>query len=115
VAVNGLMEELELGRGMFMPQAALAAWPMPYRGGKLTVSFAVNGRLGAATGTAEVGLFDLAGRLVTVVARGEFTGGQQFVYWDGRDSKGDRVASGLYFLQSRSGSEKTRIKVVVAR
>jgi flagellar hook assembly protein FlgD len=113
--VNGLQEELELGRLTLAPRAALAAWPLPYRRGELTVSFAVSGRLGASSGTAEVGLYDVSGRLVKQLARGDFSEAQQILRWDGRNEQGGLVGNGLYFLLARSGGEETRLKVVVAR
>ncbi|TPW09894.1 MAG: carbohydrate binding family 6, partial [bacterium] len=39
-AVNGLGEELLLGEAALLPARPLAAWPMPYRSGQLSVSFA---------------------------------------------------------------------------
>lgn len=79
------------------------------------MSFAVSGRLGASSGTAEVGLYDVSGRLVKQLARGDFSEAQQILRWDGRNEQGGLVGNGLYFLLARSGGEETRLKVVVAR
>jgi flagellar hook assembly protein FlgD len=79
------------------------------------VSFAISGRLGASTGTAEVGLYDVSGRLVKQLARGDFSEARQIVRWDGRNAQGELVGNGLYFLVARGGGEETRLKVVVAR
>ncbi len=41
--INGLGEVLVLGETVLTPRAALSAWPLPYRGGELTVSFLTAG------------------------------------------------------------------------
>jgi hypothetical protein len=112
-AVNGLGEDLQLGETSLLPARPLAAWPLPYRGGELNVSFAIYGRLGEARGTADVALFDLGGRRVKRLANGAYSGGQQLIQWDGRDQAGHIVPGGMYFIVSRSGGEESRVKVVV--
>ncbi len=114
-AVNGLGQELLLGETRLMPARPLAAWPLPYRNGELNVSFAISGRIGAHGGEAKVGLYDVSGRLVRVLARGGFQGAQQAVRWDGRDDEGNLVRSGLYFLRAESGGERNELKVAVLR
>jgi hypothetical protein len=93
----------------------LAAWPLPYRGGELNVAFGISGAVGASGGVAEVGLYDLSGRLVRTLARGSFTGGNARVTWDGRDERGADVPDGTYFLRSVSAGVRHRLKVVVIR
>jgi hypothetical protein len=112
-AVNGLGEELELGRRMLAPSAPLAAWPLPYRGGELNVSFAAAGGLGRGPGAAEVALFDAAGRRVRTLKSGEFMRGYHTTAWDGRDSDGHRVPSGVYFLNLRTEGQARQLKVVI--
>jgi hypothetical protein len=114
-SVNGLNEELYLGETSFHGRAALGAWPLPYRGGKLTISFATSGGLGGSAGRADVGIFDVQGRLVRQIAAGTYTAGYQSVEWDGRDGHGRGVASGVYLIRSMSGDSKTTMKLVVAR
>ncbi len=113
--VNGLGEELMLGETALAPRAALAAWPLPYRGGKLMISFLTAGGLGGAAAPGEVALFDLQGRRVRTLARGLYGSGFETADWDGRDEAGRPVASGIYFLKAVSGGETTRIKLVVVR
>jgi hypothetical protein len=112
-AVNGLGQELLLGEAALLPPRPLAAWPLPYRGGRLSVAFAVYGPLGATAGSATVGLYDLSGRVVRILANGTFAGGQQLVTWDGRDTRGRAVAGGLYFLRASSGGQESLLKAVV--
>lgn len=112
-AVNGLGEELLLGEAAFLSARPLAAWPLPYRGGQLTVSFGVAGGIGGGRGSADLMVYDVAGRLVCTLANGEFTPGYQMVSWNGRDRHGRTVANGIYFVRLRTGGQIYRIKVVV--
>jgi len=114
-AVNGLGEELLLGEASLLPARPLAAWPLPYRGGMLNVSFAVYGLLGASAGQAEVAVHDPAGRLVRTLATGEFIGGQQLVTWDGLNSNGEPISDGIYFLRATSSGQSTTLKLAVVR
>ncbi|TMQ57061.1 MAG: hypothetical protein E6K76_11550 [Candidatus Eisenbacteria bacterium] len=114
-AVNGFGEELLLGETFFRPAAPLAAWPLPYRGGNLSIAFATHGALGGGPGSAEVSLYDVSGRLVRTIARGQYPAGYQSAIWDGRDLQGRRAASGIYFLRSTTAGEDRAIKFVVVR
>jgi flagellar hook capping protein FlgD len=114
-AVNGLGEELMLGEAVLLPARALAAWPLPYRGGELKVSFAVASAPGGGLGYAEVELFDVSGRRVRRVAQGSFAAGYHAAVWDGRDDRGASVADGVYFLRASTAGEATHLKVVVMR
>ena len=80
-----------------------AASPSPFRG---TTTLAVG--LPAA-GPAEVRVYDAAGRLVRELVQGTQAAGRHTVTWDGRDDRGDRVASGVYFVRLEAlGKEQTR-------
>jgi hypothetical protein len=114
-AVNGFGEELWLGEASLRPLAPLAAWPLPYRGGNLTISFATFGGLGGGLGSAEVSVFDVSGRLVRRIARGSYGAGYQVASWDGKDEQGRRVSSGIYFLKAKSAGEERTFKLAVAR
>jgi len=114
-AVNGLGEELWLGEATIRPLASLAAWPLPYHGGDLAISFATAGGLGTGGARTEVAVYDVRGRLVRRIAHGSWTQGYHTVTWNGRDARGREVAAGIYFLRSRSGGEETTLKLTVLR
>lgn len=99
------------GGGEVAPARSLAAWPLPYKGGALSVSFVIPSRGGAA----EIDLMDLAGRRVRTLHRGTLEAGRQVVAWDGRDDSGRNVANGVYFLVSRAGGQESKLKLVVLR
>ncbi len=114
-AINGLGEELDLGQVSLGAVRALAAWPLPYRGGNLHVSFTLFGARGATGGTAEVGLYDLSGRLIRTLAHGSFAGAQPEVTWNGLDERGVRVPRGVYFLRASSGGQVSHLKLAVVQ
>jgi hypothetical protein len=114
-AVNGFGEELWVGEASLRPRASLAAWPLPYRGGDLTVSFATASGLGGGYAPAEVRIFDVRGSLVKTIARGSYAPGYHTTAWDGRDDRGRNVASGVYFLRASSMGDKKTLRVTVLR
>ncbi len=114
-AVNGFGEELMLGETLLRPAASLSAWPLPYREGNLTVSFASAGGLGGGVGETELRIFDLQGRLVRSLARGSYPQGFHTTTWDGKDEQGRDVASGIYFLRSSSLGDKRNLRITVLR
>ncbi|MFH1279243.1 MAG: FG-GAP-like repeat-containing protein [Candidatus Eisenbacteria bacterium] len=114
-AVNGLGEEMMLGEVGLRPIDPLSAWPLPYRQGNLSIFFATHGGLGGGEGRAEVDIFDIRGRHIKSVARGEYTAGVQTATWDGRNEKGRKVSTGTYFLRATSAGQCETRKVVVIR
>jgi len=113
--INGLGQELVLGETAPSPRAALSAWPLPYRGGDLKVSFLTAGGLGGAPGTAEVAVFDIGGRRVKTLVNRDYPAGSQTTAWDGTDDRGKSVANGVYFLRVVSQAQATQLKLVVLR
>jgi hypothetical protein len=114
-AINGLGDELLIGETALAAARPLSAWPLPYRDGALQVAFATYGGLGGGTGEAEVGIYDLSGRLVRELAHGSYQAGVQRVLWDGRGGVGVQVPNGVYFIRSVSAGHAERLKVVVMR
>ena len=85
-----------------------AVWPNPGRGGARVELF-VGGDGGAVE--AEAGLFDVQGRAVATLHRGDLARGLNVLAWDGRGDQGQPLAGGLYFLRFASplGTTVTRI------
>jgi hypothetical protein len=69
------------------------------------------------SGGAEVALevFDVTGRLVAVLDQGFRTEGPHTAVWDGRDSEGRDLASGVYFARLTAGGEQTTVRMVLIR
>jgi endonuclease I len=68
-----------------------------------------------ANARVSVRVYDVSGRLVAVLADGEFGPGRHEVEWDGRDSDGNLVACGVYFGSAVSGGHEAARKMVLLR
>ena len=118
-AINGLGDEYFLAeRSNDMPVLngeQLAVWPTPYRGGDLTITFATAAGFGGAAAETRVAIYDVAGRLVSEVASGRYPAGVRSITWNGRDARGEAVASGVYFVRTTSAGLGATKKFVVVR
>lgn len=88
---------------------ALRATPNPF-GAETTVSYSLQ-----HPGTIELRVYDVAGRLVATLDRGPRAAGPHQAVWNGRNSRGQVVASGVYFVQLRTERDTFRSKVVLSR
>ncbi|MFH0778472.1 MAG: FlgD immunoglobulin-like domain containing protein, partial [Candidatus Eisenbacteria bacterium] len=59
-----------------------------------------------------VRVFDVTSRLVKTLFRGELPSGHYSVEWDGRNEKGRRVPSGVYFVRLEAEGTLRTVKVV---
>lgn len=114
-AINGLGEEYALGEVSVGTASPLTAWPLPYRGGTLNISFATAGGVLGSLSPGEVAVYDLAGRLVRRVAQGAYGDGIQSAVWDGRDEAGADVSAGIYFVRATTHGLTSQVKVAVVR
>ncbi len=63
-----------------------------------------------------LGVYDLSGRLVRTVWRGNLELGRRAVVWDGRDDRGQALPSGVYLVHLRAASGQTRsVRMILAR
>ena len=60
-------------------------------------------------------IFDVSGRLVRVLASGKFQAGEYRRIWDGKDSHGIPVASGVYFYRLVAGDFEQTRKMLLLR
>jgi hypothetical protein len=66
-------------------------------------------------GTVTISVFDLAGDLVRVLARGTVLAGEHLQTWDGKNSTGRTVARGVYFIRIVGPGIDAVRKVLVIR
>ncbi len=66
-------------------------------------------------GRASLAIYDIAGRLVRVLADGVMDAGPHEIAWDGRDRAGGAVASGVYFYRFETGVYTETRKMVLLR
>jgi hypothetical protein len=64
---------------------------------------------------ARVTVYDVAGREVRMLFDGQLPEAGRHVTWDGRDSRGGRASSGVYFIRAVAGHDKTSRSVILLR
>lgn len=60
-------------------------------------------------------IYDHSGRLVRVLCEGEVSAGSHRYAWDGRSQTGHRVASGVYLVKVRAGTDKLQKRIILLR
>jgi hypothetical protein len=75
-----------------------------------TLSFAL-----AEAGDVRLEVIDTAGRRVVTLTAGRYQAGEHRVRWDGRDTHGRRVASGVYIARLEAGSETVSRRMVLVK
>ena len=63
----------------------------------------------------DLSLYNLAGQRVTVLAQGERPAGVYTVRWDGRDDRGQALASGVYLYRLQAGDRAETRRLVLVR
>jgi hypothetical protein len=91
------------------PAASLAAWPNPFN-----PSTALRLTL-AAPGPARLSIHDAQGRLLRVLADGQFQAGETVLHWDGRDAQGGQLPSGLYLAHLSVGRAAIMRKLLLLK
>jgi hypothetical protein len=89
----------------------VASLPNPHtRGAKLVLT---SGPRGCSP---EIAVYAVDGRLIRELTGPTFQGdGAVSVTWDGRDSDGRRVASGIYFVKVKAGEEEATTRITLLR
>ena len=94
--------------GLASPSALLAQnHPNPF-----VHSTSISFTMPAKAGRGSLEVYDAMGRQVRVLSRGIPTG-RHAITWDGRDSRGARVPSGVYFYRLTAGTLQEEKKLVV--
>lgn len=68
-----------------------------------------------AAGNVRLAVYDIAGRLVKVLAGGEMAAGSHEAVWDGRDSAGRAMASGSYLARLETGGKVESVRMSLIR
>lgn len=69
----------------------------------------------AKGGAASLKIYNVLGQEVRVLAEGEHRAGRHQAVWDGRDGKGGRAASGIYFYRLESGRDRASGRLTLLR
>ena len=60
-------------------------------------------------------VYDMLGHVVKTLVQGEVEAGAHSVEWDGRNQRGERVSSGIYFYRIEAGSFTKTMKMILAK
>ena len=66
-------------------------------------------------GEATLGVYDVSGRCVRLLASGPFSAGEHRFAWDGRDEQGADAPAGVYFSRLEYAGKDLRRKMLLAR
>jgi aminopeptidase N len=105
----------------YSPATAISNGPAPYAFGlrqnypnpfnpHTTIGFSVPER-----GPVTLRVYDVTGRLVTILADRDFPGGRHTVNWNGTNRRGESVASGIYFYKIVAGDRVATKKMLLLR
>ncbi len=93
----------------------LSSYPNPFSNSTI-VSFTLSQSQKAMPAGRQVSIriFDIAGRLMKILANTETQAGTHQITWNVKDEKGNAVASGMYFLRTQTGNytETRKLSVV---
>lgn len=84
-------------------------YPNPFNP-RTTIRFSV-----PQNGPVSLRVYDVAGRLVTILSDRNYPPGEHTVYWNGTNRRGESVASGIYFYKIVAGDKIATIKMVLLR
>jgi hypothetical protein len=88
-----------LGVGDLLPTAlSFSVFPNPAR--QVNASFTL-----PHAANVQLGVYDISGRRVAMLASGNLSAGSYQKSWNGTDESGNRVHSGVYFYRLRAGGE----------
>jgi hypothetical protein len=66
-------------------------------------------------GMVRVGVYDVSGRRVTTLHDGPAVAGTLNLTWNGKDERGGRVSSGVYWIRAEAGGKRLIRRLVLAR
>ena len=84
-------------------------WPNPFNS-ETTIGFAL-----PHGGPVELAVFNLAGQKVATLAAGQRAAGRYTLQWDGRDSGGRELASGVYLYRLQAGERVETRKLLLMK
>jgi len=86
----------------------LLNYPNPFNP-QTTIEFAI-----PYSGHIELSVYNITGQKVRILAEGIYTAGKHQIVWDGKDSGGNTVSSGIYFyhLATEHGAETKKMMLV---
>jgi hypothetical protein len=87
----------------------LTPYPNPFNP-SMTIPFEI-----AGTEQVLLSVYDIRGRMVSILANRLFAAGEHRVVWQGRDNRGRSLSSGIYIIHLRAGDISETAKVTLLR
>lgn len=84
-------------------------YPNPFNA-QTSISFAI-----VYTGDVELSIFNVAGQKVATLAQGELNAGSYNVIWNGSDSRGNTVSSGVYYYRLKTDGSAQTMKMTLLK
>ena len=66
-------------------------------------------------GRAKIGIYNLKGQLIKTLVDADLPSGEHSIVWDGTDSSGNQVGSGIYFYNLSMGNHKSINKMLMMK
>ncbi len=102
-------ESTDVPEEPFEPRARLDCYPNPFNP-KTTIVYNL-----PSPSDVRLSVYDVTGRLVTILEDGEHSAGDHEVIWLGTDACGDDVATGVYFFRLTTVDGSTTTKAVLLK
>ncbi len=87
----------------------LSAWPNPFNP-KTTLRFST-----VVAGSVSLEVYDVAGRRLRTLHRGQLPAGSHQFEWNGRGDGGEALASGLYFVRLQGEEFEASLKIILLK
>jgi hypothetical protein len=117
--VEAALDDFEIFADQGLPSVARPSAEPPIRVGGASPNPVTDATLLsfslAVAAPVRVGIYDVSGRLVRALARGDLARGPHQCVWDRRDDAGRLVASGAYYWTVQGGGIRAMRQVVVVR
>ena len=101
----GVEDEVSLPKTLVLRQN----YPNPFNP-STTLSFGV-----PQTGPVTLAIYDVQGRLVNQLTQGDLSAGYYNLEWNGQNSQGSLVATGIYFARIKAGSTDQVVKMLLVK
>jgi flagellar hook assembly protein FlgD len=90
-------------------ETIISVYPNPTKDNS-TISYSTQ-----QSGNVTIKILDQLGQQVTELYNGEQAAGNHSVIWNGKNSNGQQVPAGIYFIRIISGNTASTAKVIIAK
>ncbi len=102
---TGIEDDIEMPENYYLAQN----YPNPFNP-STNISFGMK-----KEGNAKITVFNLIGQKITDIVNGKFSAGNHVVEWDGKNSNGNSVSSGIYFYRMETEEYAQTRKMIILK